>query len=150
MGKDEEEEGREELREMLDDPEVTAGDLLAALIAHVPEEKAEELHEALSSLGEDMRARRGYHSWARDRLEMRRHGKDRAARRARDGEPGCPGGPEHFGGEPLRGGGMEPFDRDDASDRRGRGAHDLAMDSARAPRILAPSGLYTMPSFRRF
>jgi hypothetical protein len=67
MGRDEE-EGREELNSMLGDPDVSAGELIAALIEHCPEDKEVDLHNALKELSED---RRGPRAWARDRLERR-------------------------------------------------------------------------------
>jgi len=45
LGRDEE-AGREEIREMLADPDVSAGELVAALIEHCPEEQSEELHNS--------------------------------------------------------------------------------------------------------
>jgi hypothetical protein len=58
------EEGSEQLREMLDDPDLDFGDLIAVAIEHAPEDRQEDLYEALRQIGE---GRRGPRSWARDR-----------------------------------------------------------------------------------
>jgi hypothetical protein len=130
MGRDAEEEGLEELREMIGDPDVSAGELIAALIEHCPEHKQEDLHNALKEMSED---RRGPRSWAKDRLERR--ALDRGLRRysrpaGRDLGPEnlTAPGPSH----PLE----REFDRD-TNDWRPRGARDMAFDKARrSPRAL--------------
>jgi len=70
MGRDEQEQ---EFRDLLDDPESSFGDILAAAIEACPPDKLDEVHGALRGLGED---RRGPHSWAADRMERRRLGRD--------------------------------------------------------------------------
>jgi hypothetical protein len=136
MGKDEE-EGREELRRMLDDDGVDFGDILAAVIEHCGEDRREEVDEVLRSLGEDMRGRRGYRAWARDRLEMRDSRRAADARRARDE-------PEPFPGRPRPGGTMDPIV--EGEDRR-RLAGDMAYDAARGES--SPSGLFRLPRVLR-
>src|SRR5690349_256 len=71
MGRDEE----TEFEELQSDPDVGFADLLAgAIVAAVSDpDKAQEVHEALTELGQD---RRGPASWARDRLERRRLSRD--------------------------------------------------------------------------
>jgi hypothetical protein len=126
LGRDQE-EGLEELHEMLDDPEVSAGELIAALIELCPPEKEEELHGALREMGEDRR--RGPRGWARDKLERRRLGKD--ARRGRDRRMG-----RDLSAEELTAGSLsrsiEEFDRSDNRDSYAT-VHDMVMD-ARAKR----------------
>jgi hypothetical protein len=128
MGRDEE-EGRQELRDLCDDPDCNFGDLLAAAIQAASPEQQQEVSSALREMGED---RRGSHSWARDRLERRRLGRDIRARRLGRDEP------EPFPGRP-RPGGSDPMIygwEDEAADRRPRPAHDMAMDD-RATRDFA-------------
>jgi len=103
-GRDQKEEGRRELRELLDDPDCSFADILAAAIEHCPPDKAEELYSALREIGED---RRSPHQWARGRLErrqltkdMRRNGRDQ--RYGRDEPP-------PFEGRPRPGGTMDPI-----------------------------------------
>jgi hypothetical protein len=79
FGRDE--EGIEELREMLNDQDASPAEMLAALIECAPESQREGLYQALSELASD---RRGPRSWAQDRLEMRRLGRDMRDRRAKD------------------------------------------------------------------
>jgi hypothetical protein len=135
MGRDQE-EGLEELHEMLDDPNVTAGELLAALIEHAPPDKEEDLHNALREMGED---RRGYRSWAKDRLERR--ALDRGMRRHR------PPAGRDFGPENLtQSGSSRPVEEffatsshgsGSSNDWRPRSAADMAYDRAlRSPRVL--------------
>jgi hypothetical protein len=113
---------------MVDDPDASAGELIAALIEHCPPDKAEELHEAVRSLSSDSR---GSRSWARDKLESRRLGKD--MRRARDKRRlGRDFGPENLT-EAVRRGPIEEFrsERDrqlEQGEDRCR-AHDMAMDA---------------------
>jgi hypothetical protein len=142
----------EELRKMLDDPELDAGDLVAALIEHVPEDKMEDLYQSLGELGQD---RRGPRSWARDRLERRAIVKDMRERRARDRRLGRDE-PEPFSGRPRPGGEVDPIfaglddrgwpvenfrrsdaDRqiDEAADRRRLGS-DMAMDGRHVLRFI--------------
>ena len=104
MGRDE--EGGEELREMLSDQDASPSEMLAALIQYAPEDRQEELYQALNELASD---RRGAHAWAADRLERRRLGRDMRERRARDRRLGRDD-PEPFPGRPRPGGGMDPFD----------------------------------------
>ena len=59
LGRDQEEEGRAELHDMLDDPEVSAGEMLAALVEHCPEDEREGVVAALRELTEDRRGRGG-------------------------------------------------------------------------------------------
>lgn len=93
-----EELDREDLKELIDDPSTDFGDLLAAVIEQAPEDKQEEIHEAVRALGED---KRGPRSWARDRMERRRLGKD--IRRGRDRRTGRDQPPE-FEDRPRAGG----------------------------------------------
>jgi len=127
MGCDEE-EGREEIREMLDDPDVSAGEVIAALIKHCPEEQAEDLHHSLREMSADSR---GHRAWARDKLERRRYTKD-ARRHGRDRRMGRDFGTENltdntsprieeFGSERDRG-------WEQGEDRRG--AMDMAFDGS--------------------
>lgn len=51
MGRDAEEEGIEELREMLNDADLDLGDLIAAAIEHSPDDKQEGMYDALRELG---------------------------------------------------------------------------------------------------
>jgi hypothetical protein len=77
-------QGITELRDMLSDPDVNLGDLVAAAIEHCPDDQCEEMYEAVREMGED---RRGPRQWASDRLERRRLGRDMRARvdmRSRD------------------------------------------------------------------
>jgi hypothetical protein len=75
-------EGVAELRDMLSDPDVNLGDLVAAAIEHCPEDQCEEMYEAVRELGED---RRGPRQWAADRLERRRVSRDMRSRDRRLG-----------------------------------------------------------------
>jgi hypothetical protein len=123
----------------------------AILSARGDPEREMALNRHLREIAEDLHARRPVHRGASDRREHRRLGKDRAARRARDGEPGYPGGPEHFGGEPLRGGGMEPLDRPnagqyDADAWRDGGDRRQAHDS----RMAFDRGLCSGPGWSRY
>lgn len=72
----------EEFREMVDDPDTSFSELLAAIIDGASEEGQVEIAEALRDLGMDTR---GPRSWARDRLERRRLSKDSDARIKRMG-----------------------------------------------------------------
>jgi|SRR5208282_6164110 len=139
LGRDQEEDGRQELRELLDDPNADFGDIIAAAIEHAQNdpEKAEEVHEALREIAED---RRGPRSWAADRMERRRIGKDMRARRAKDARR-ARDEPPPFEGRPRPGGGMDPisggrlFDPDRDYGRSGeegqdrRTAADMALDA---------------------
>jgi hypothetical protein len=123
------EAGAAELREMLNDPDVSIADLVAAAIEHCPDDQLPELHQALTGLSED---RRGPRSWARDRLERRQLSRDMRSRDRRMGRD--------FGTESLTdniGYPIENFRRSDADkeireaggqDRRRMGADGFAMD----------------------
>ena len=132
MGRDEE-EARKDLRELTEDEDCDFGDLLAAAINAASPEQQTEVADALRKMSEDSR---GPRSWARDRLEMRRLGRDMRSRDRRLGrdlsvenltEPGRSGSIEEFG---------TPGERrtEEAEDRRRRLAGDrMALDS-RNPR----------------
>jgi hypothetical protein len=134
LGRDEE-EGHQELRALCDDPDCDFGDLLAAAIYAASPEQHQEVHEALRELGQD---RRGPRSWAADRLERRRLGRD-MRERAQDPRLGRDD-PPPFSGRPNVGGGMDPFndrpienfgrseDLYGGLDRRRMGADAMAMD----------------------
>jgi hypothetical protein len=127
MGRD---EGEEELHQMLDDPDVTAGELIAALIEHCPQDREEELHGALQELAAD---RRGHRAWARDRLERR--ALDRGLRRHRP-PAGRDFGPENLT-QPGSSHSIEEFFPTSSHDWRPRTASDMAFDAARrSPRPL--------------
>jgi len=134
-GRDEEEqeEGRREIREMLDSG-VPADEIVAALVEGCPDSEREDLNSALTALAEDMRySRRSPRQWAADHRERKRYAARDRARRARDGEPGYPGGPEGFGGMPERGGTMRPLEGED----RRRMAGDMAFDRSPLANFLA-------------
>jgi len=129
---------------MLDDPDVDAGQLIAALIEHCPDDQRESLHEALNELGEDRRAGRPARAWARDRLQRRQIGKDARARSAR-GRRGAADDPPEFVGMPKTGGSMvegssHPIERfltegqyraEEGEDRRrGMAGDRIAFDSS--------------------
>ncbi len=127
VGRDEErEEYRQEARRMLDDeePDADFGDMLALVIEYAASDpdRADQLYEAMSSLGQDAR---GHRAWARDRIARRRTAKDMRANpdryRGRDEPP-------EFPGQPHLGGTTTPLD---GEDRRRRGAMDriLAYDA---------------------
>ena len=119
FGRDQEEEaGREELREMINDRDTTAGELLACLFEHCPPDEREDLHAALRELTED---RRGPRSWARDRLELRHHVRD-AQRHGRDRRMG-----RDFGEENM----TEPASARPIEEFRPEGDRRTAMDSSR-------------------
>ena len=118
-GRDQEEEaGREEIRQMLDDPDVEAGELIAALVEHCPEDQREGVVAALRELTED---RRGPRAWARDKLEMRRLSRD-ARRHGRDRRMGRDFGPENL---------TEPGSASPIEEFRPEGDRRTAMDSSR-------------------
>lgn len=110
FGRDEELD-REEMKELIDDPDSDFGDILAAIVEQAPDDRMEEVHEAMRELSMDAR---GPRSWARDRMERRRLGRDARRRLGRDD-------PAPFPGRPRTGGGMDPME-----DRR---AHDMALDA---------------------
>jgi hypothetical protein len=120
FGRDE--EASAQLREMLDDADINIADLVAAAVEHCPDDQQQELHEALSAMGSD---RRGPRSWAADRLERRRLGKDMRERRARDRRLG-----KDFGSENLTdnlGYPIEQFRRSDADRQINEAAGDRRM-----------------------
>jgi hypothetical protein len=122
LGKDEEEEGRQDLHEMIDDPETSAGEIVAAIIDQCPDEERESLHEVLSEVANDIRSGNSYRAHARDRMVRRRLSKDARLRRRVGGDD-----PPPFSGMPRTGGEMEPLDRREGEDRR-RMAGDMAFD----------------------
>jgi hypothetical protein len=134
FGKDE--EASEQLRQMLDDPDINIADLVAAAVEHCPDDQQEELHRALRELSED---RRGPHAWSADRLEMRRLSKDMRDRRARDRRLGRDFGPENLtgrGSDPIENFGRSEANRqidEAAGDRRRMGADQMAMDGRVPP-----------------
>jgi hypothetical protein len=132
---DQEDDGAEQLRAMLDDGDVDLGDLIAACIEHAPESKQQETYDAVRSLSED---RRGPRNWARDRLERRQLSRDARAKRARDKRLGKDLDPDQLTG---RGSPIEGFGRSDADkeireaggqDRRFFGS-DMALDGRHSP-----------------
>jgi hypothetical protein len=130
------EDGAAELREMLNDPDVDLGDLIAACVLHGPESKQEETYDAVRSLSEDAR---GPRSWARDRLERRQLSRDARAKRARDKRLGKDLGPNELT-ESGRSGRIEGFGRSEADrdineaagDRRRFFGSDMALDGRRS------------------
>jgi hypothetical protein len=113
-------EAGEEFRAMLDDDDVSFGDIIAGAIASAPAAMAEEVYQSLKEMGEDTR---GPKSWARDRMERRRLGKDadgRLRRYGRDVENMQPRGSN--GGENN----LEPRGSTGGEDRRMAG--DMAYD----------------------
>ena len=136
LGRDQE-EGVEQLRQMLDDPDIDVADLVAAAVERCPEHQREDLHQALRELGED---RRGPRSWASDRLERRRLGRDMRERRARDRRLGRDFGPESMtenDSRPIEDFGRSEADRQirEVDDRRRMGA-DMAFDGSPRSRFL--------------
>src|SRR5690349_15254093 len=83
------EEGMEELKEMLDDGDVDFGDLIAAAVEYAPEGKQDQALAAMREMAHDSR---GPRAWARDRLERRRLSKDMGPAMEPGGAPQI----EHF------------------------------------------------------
>ena len=110
---------------MIDDPDTTAGELIAALVEHCPEDQQEDLHHALREISED---RRGPRRWARDRLELRRYSKD-ARHRSHYRRMGRDFGPENLT-EPGPSRSIEEFrDANDARPvRRAMDSSKMAFD----------------------
>jgi len=122
-GRDENEpDARQEIHELIDDPEASPADVIAAVITNYPDDV--DLHEMLHEVAEDVRAGRSYRQHAADRLERRKIGKDARARRRLGRDD-----PDPFPGRPNTGGSMEPLDRREGEDRHRRmGADSMAFD----------------------
>jgi len=118
LGRDEEEDGRREIREMLDEG-APADEIVAALVAGCPDDERADLHSALSEIATDIRAGNSYRAHARDRLERRRLSRDQRRRLGRDD-------PEPFPGRPNTGGSMDPIEGEDR--RRRMGTDSMAFD----------------------
>lgn len=123
MGRDQETDIAEELHRMIDDPEASLGDVIAAVVEAAGDDpdKQVEINQALSDVAEDRRRGRSPRQWAADRRERRLAARDGRARRARDNPPA-------FEGRPNPGGELDPLARREGEDRR-RMAGDMAYDN---------------------